>query len=107
MPPLTYVEILTVVLCALFGSILAFRGIKRQSANLFSFLVSLGGLAGGVLGYFFDAVALGAVLGIVAGALLSMLSKKYQLTGRPAVLVGYGWVVLTFGYILLLFSLGI
>ncbi len=106
MPPLSYTEFTIVVLFALFGGTLAFRGIKKQSANLMSFLVSLGCLVGGVLGYFLNAFTWGAVLGLVAGALLSLAVKQVQLTGRPAVIVGYGWVVLTVGYILLLLSLG-
>ncbi len=95
-----------VVLFALFGATLAYRGIKRQSANLLSFLVSLGGLVGGALGYFLEATAWGVVLGMIAGALVTMPWKKFQITGRSAVIVGYGWVVLTLGYIALLLSLG-
>ncbi len=106
MPPLSYPGFAIVVLFALFGGTLAYRGIKRQAANLLSFLVSLGGLVGGVIGFFFDAFAWGAVLGMVAGALVTIPWKKFQLTGRPAVIVGYGWAVLTLGYIVLLLSLG-
>ncbi len=106
MSPLSYPGFTIIVLFALFGGTLAYRGIKRQSANLLSFLVSLGGLVGGTIGFFFEAFAWGAVLGMVAGALTAMPWKKFQLTGRSAVIVGYGWAVLTFGYILLLLSLG-
>ncbi len=107
MATLSYTQLVILILMGTSGSILAFRGIRRQSANLLSFLASLGGLVGGAIGYFFDALAWGAVLGMLGGSLLTLPVKRFQLTGPPAVVVGYGWIVLTVGYMILLLSLGL